>query len=234
MDSKKLLKELDPFQGGSGAQRAMDEIQKLQSSAGFDAKEKLLQSLHLSVSGALPGSYTSMVEQEAAKAALLGTAGIGDLTAGGLDTVEGLTRSYAEKALGFSALDLPKDPRDFGAVDWEEMDRAAKEREQLERMNQSLDYNQQFIREAAEARQREDAKIEYMRRSAEASEGALAEERRKREAAEIATHEAKVERAIAEKRADRAEKREELMVRLAILGLFSGVVGILFAAWPFI
>lgn len=91
-----------------------------------------------------------------------------------------------------------------------------------------------FARDYSRHQAREDAKVEFARRSAEASEEVLAEERRKRQAAELAAKQAEIEKGIADERADRAERRETRMVRLAIIGLFGTVASLALAAWPFL
>lgn len=112
-------------------------------------------------------------------------------------------------------------------INAEEFDRAAKKREQQEMLDRSVASGQRFAQQMADARGREDAKLDYARRSAEASEEVLAEERRKRGAAEIAAKEAKIDQVKAERRADRNE-------RFAILGLVGMVASLAIAAWPFV
>lgn len=231
MDLKSLLNESGSMSAATSAQNEIESLKKAMDGGNEFAR---LQSMLSEASALHQHSFTSVAEQEAAKLLQLGTSDITGLTAGRGDSLDRLTRGYAESALGFGTLNVPKDPRASGSIDWEEMDRAAKERDQLERMNQSIEFNQHFIREAAEARRREDAKIDYARRSAEASEEVLAEERRKREAAEIATKEAKAEQDKAEQRAARAERREARMERWAIYAVVVTLVATTITAWPFL
>lgn len=139
-----------------------------------------------------------------------------------------------EKALGISGWRDGVTSKEVGGIDWEKLQRQGDELKQQQLLEMSMANAQHMNRQISEARARENTKIEYARRSAEASEEALAEERRKREAAEVEANEARTERAIAEQRAIRAEKREERAMRISLISLVAAVVGLLFAAWPFI
>lgn len=122
----------------------------------------------------------------------------------------------------------------FGAVDWEEIDRRNRERQDQELFERGRENAQRMHRQLAEAQAREEQKTDYLRRSAEASEEVLAEERRKRDAAELAAKQAKADRDIAEERARRAEARERRMERLMVLSLIGMVAALAVAAWPFV
>lgn len=233
MDLKSLLQESGSLGSALGPQNDIDSLKK---AVGASMAEELtrVQPMLTGASGRLSQGYTSIAEQEAVKTLGLNAVGMSGLTAGGLGTVESFASGFADKSMGLGALDLPKGPRDYGATDWKELDRKAHERELHRSMMPSMEFSQRMFREAAEARKREDAKVEYARRSAEASEQVLAEERSKRASAEIAATQAQAEKVTAEERAERAERSSRRMERLAVIGLLGTVVSLLLAAWPFL
>lgn len=105
-------------------------------------------------------------------------------------------------------------------INADEFDHAAKKREQQEMLDRSVASGQRFAQQIADARGREDAKLDYARRSAEASEAAL-------EAEKTRTADAK---------ADAVHAREEARIsrRNMRISLWFAAGSLLVAAWPFI
>lgn len=177
---------------------------------------------------------SKLAAEEAAKLQRSIEAGLTGYQTGGIGAVGPMTCADAEKALGLDLLAAPRDPRHYGAIDRDEMERKSRERQEQELTERAVESAQRMHRQIAEARARENENTSYLRRSAEASEAVLAEERRKKEAAELAATQAKADKEIAEARADRAEHREVRMERLAILATIVAVIALAFAALPYI
>lgn len=121
-----------------------------------------------------------------------------------------------------------------GSFDFKELERVENERRLNEMAQFSMEHNQHIMRQAAEAQSREKAKVEYARRSAEASEAVLAAEREGRKAAEKDAEQSKEAAKLAEERAERSERREIAMQRLARIAVVTAFAALLVAAWPFI
>lgn len=254
MDLKTLLNESDSFKRMMGAQSRVGQLHEYLGVSGPEELEKILNT----ASAMYPESAATSTEREARQTLenALGLSGLATHNAqtaadfmrmelkNGMDAA-GLTGSdpdaFAERIrTEFGKASGVLDRKDLGdldgyaRIDFDEIDRQAKEQHQQQMLEMSQEHARRMVDDAAEFRRREDAKLEYARRSAEASEEVLAEERRKRGVAELTAQQAKVDKDKAEERAERAERRERRLERLAVLGLVGTVAGLVIAAWSFI
>lgn len=255
MDLKTLLNESDSFKRMMDAQSRSDQLHEHLGVSSPEELEKILNT----ASAMYPESAATSTEREARQTLenALGLSGLATHSAqtaadfmrmelkNGMDAA-GLTGNdpdaFAERAR--SAFEKASsgvlDSKNLGdldrcaAIDFDEIDRQAKERHQQQMLEMSQGHARRMADDAAEFRRRENTKLEYARRSAEASEEVLAEERRKRGVAELTAQQAKVDKDKAEERAERAERRERRLERLAVLGLVGTVAGLVIAAWSFI
>lgn len=254
MDLKKLLNESESFKQAIADQQKADDINRhlgitrpedletILKTAGpgifenpaITSEREARQTIEkaLGLSGLGPDSYQTATETILKE--IERTAGLGGLASSDPQSLADRFRSDIEKAAGGIGIDHASFLKDPPTINFEEIERRERERQLQAMSDAARDNMQHMARQAAEHLRREEAKVEYARRSAEASEEALAEERSKREAAEIAAKEAKADRDRAEERAERAERREERAVRISLVSLIAAVVGLLFAAWPFI
>lgn len=182
--------------------------------------EKLQKSVVLPAWATSPKDFLSLPEIEAQKTLALGTLGLPGLTGSNPQVLMERALIETEKALGFRGIENPTDARKYGVIHWEEKRREDAERRDQELLNQSVTKMQHIARETAEARKREDAKLEYARRSAEASEAALdAERKRTVQALETAAE---------------ARKETKIARRNMRISLWFAGSSWLLAAWPFI
>jgi len=254
MDWKTLLNESDSFKRMMDAQSRAGQLHEYFGVSGPEELEKILNT----ASAMYPESAATSTEREARQTLenALGLSGLATHNAqtaadfmrmelkNGMDAA-GLTDSdpdaFAERiTTEFGKASGVLDRKDLGdldgyaRIDFDEIDRQAKEQHQQQMLEMSQEHARRMVDDAAEFRRREDAKLEYARRSADASEEVLAEERRKRGVAELTAQQAKVDKDKAEERAERAERRERRLERLAVLGLIGTVAGLVIAAWSFI
>lgn len=233
MDLKKLLNEPESIAQTMAAQYRADGVASIVNAArsgvlGLEstAAERQAVESALGISGqAMADTMRKDFER---------TVGLGDYASREAQTIAERLQSEIDEASRAQGAEQASYLQNLVTLNIDEIERQGREAHQKVLSDMAHDSAQDMARQAAEFRRRENAKLEYARRSAEASEEVLAEERKKREAAEIAAKEAKAERLIAEQRADRAEKREDRAIRLAIIGLIIGVVGAFLGAWPFI
>lgn len=254
MDLKTLLNESDSFKRMMNAQSRSDQLHEHLGVSSPEELERILKPASLMPYESAAASTELEAQQMLENAlGLQGLATHNAQTAADLMRVElkkgmeaaGLTgndpdafveraRSAFEKASGLLDSKNLGDLDGYARIDFDEIDRQAKEQHQQQMLEMSQEHARRMVDDAAEFRRREDAKLEYARRSAEASEEVLAEERRKRGVAELTAQQAKVDKDKAEERAERAERRERRLERLAVLGLIGTVAGLVIAAWSFI
>lgn len=176
--------------------------------------EKLQKSVALPAWATSPKDFLSLAEIEAQKTLALGTLGLPGLTGSNPQVLMERSLIETEEALGFRGIENPMDARKYGVINWEEKRQEDAERRDQELLNQSVTKMQHIARETAEARKREDAKLEYARRSAEASEENLAAANQRATAAEAGQA--------------RAEKRETRMFWITVVAVVIAAIG----AWP--
>lgn len=251
MDLNKLLNESESMKQAIADQKKADdlkqhlgishpgELDKIMSaacsgvvdSAAFTSEKVARQAAEtaLGISGFMPPDFDTAGEKMRKK--FERTAGLDAIASSDPQSLADRFRADIKRAAGGIGIDHASFLKDPPTINFEEIERRERER-QLQTMSDAAWDNMQHIaRQAAEHQRREEAKVEYARRSAEASEEALAEERRKRELAEIAAKEAKADKEKAEERADRAEVREEKMVRLTNSSIVVALVSAAMAAW---
>lgn len=137
----------------------------------------------------------------------------------------GLSAAYAAENLS------QFHPSVFGVLDLKEQKRLTEERQMNEQIEASREWHQNVMRQQHAVQKREDDKVAYARRSAEASEAALAIAEERRRAAEADATQAKEAAFRAEARAEQAETREIEMKRLAWLGILVALASLAVAAW---
>ena len=254
MDLKKLLNESESLKQAITDQNQADDLKRY---LGIPQPEELEKIMNAARSG-IPYSAAFTSEKAARQAAenALGlgsfpatdfqtaaekmkkeferTAGLGTLASSDPLMLSERFRADIEKASGMLGRENASDLQGRTYINFEEIEEREKERQQERMMQLGNEHTQYLAREAAEFRRREDAKVEYARRSAEASEEALAEERRKLQEAELAANEANADRDKADKRAERAELREARMERWTIYAILVALIAAAITAWPFL
>ena len=203
MDLKNLPNALEAIRKPVGGSL---DIYALNERAGVfieSEAEKLQKSVALPAWASPPKDLFGLADIEAQKALALGTLGLPGLTDSDPQVLAEQLLIQTEKALGLREIENPTDARKYGAIDWEENRRKDAEHRNQELLDQSVTNMQHIARQAAEARERENAKLEYARRSAEASEENLAAANQRAAAAEAGQA--------------RAEKRETRMFWITVV-----------------
>lgn len=240
MDLKKLLNESESFKQAIADQHKADDInrylgitqpedlEKIMKTAGsgifenpaITSEREARQAIEraLGLSGLGPESFQTAAEMM--RKEIERNAGIGTLASNDPLALSEQLRADIEKASGMPNRKQASDIQGLSDLNFEKFERQAKERQEEMMMEMTRDHSQLMVRQATEFRRREDAKVEYARRSAEASEAAL-------EAEKARTADAKADALLAREEARIARRNMRISLWIAAGSL-------LVAAWPFI
>lgn len=240
MDLNKLLNESDSMKQAIADQKRVDDLNQY---LGISKPEELEKIMRAAGSGALDSAaFTSeMAARDAAEKALglsgfqptdfqtaaenmqkeiERTAGLGALASGTPPSLSDQFQADIEKSAGELGNTYASLLKGSPTINFQEIEQREHERQQQIMWESTRDSMQHLAREAAESKRRENAKLEYARRSAEASEAAL-------EAEKARTADAK---------ADAVHAREEARIsrRNMRISLWFAAGSLLVAAWPFV
>ncbi|KJA11302.1 hypothetical protein RP29_06140 [Acidovorax temperans] len=232
MDPKKLINEITPLNQAVTSQHQLDQLHRNLVGIQPDELEKIVNASRSSILGS-DDSTAKLTEKLAIENAM-------GLTGRELDTAQkaaDMMRAKFESSAGISshALSEPQTIAEWihseideasgrldgvhhlalqgiTTIDFEDMEHQENERRQRTMSELAMAHSQRMVQDVAEHRAREDAKVEYARRSAEASEAALEAERQRTAAAQEDARAAREEARIA-----RSHMRASLWIAAASL-----------------
>lgn len=179
--------------------------------------EKLQKSVALPAWATSPKDFLGLAEIEAQKTLALEELGLPGPTGSASQALIERSLTETEKAVRLHEIESPMDARRYGVMDWEEVRQKDAESRNQKLLDQSATKMHHIARQTAEAREREDAKLEYARRSAEASEENLATANQRATAAEAGQ--------------ERAEKRETRMFWITVVAVVIAAIGTGASIW---
>ena len=240
MDLNKLLNESESMKQAIADQKKADdlkqhlgishpgELDKIMSaacsgvvdSAAFTSEKVARQAAEtaLGISGVMPPDFDTAGEKM--RKEFERTAGLDAIASATLPSLADQFQADIEKTAGGIGTTYASLLEGSPTINFQEIQQREQERQQQLRWESTRDSMQHIARQAAESKRRDDAKLDYARRSAEASEAALEAERTR----------------TADAKADAVHAREEARIsrRNMRISLWFAAGSLLVAAWPFI